>query len=231
MRPIAILAFAGTALVASLLVAPVAADAAQSPRARKPATAANDANVTVIYRCTDADGMLSLQNTPCPRGQRQERSVIAKPVDPPASAQAPAPAVVAGVTVTAPAPAPPPAAPATRGEDESPLPPPPLYLCHTPSGGSYVHETGNPPERCREVPLVNVSSSATLPEHDAGVQCVMEQDRCARIPDQELCATWQRRLREATAMLELGNPDLVEQATRQRDQAQRVIDRSCLTEH
>lgn len=215
-------------VAAGMLLALAFGDSAgQSVHARKAKAQAPDPNTTVIYRCTDAGGTLSLQSTPCPRGQRQERSVIAKPVDPVAGAPAATSATPAAVT-----------APATAAAttqlrlriDDTPVPPPPLYLCLTPSGGSYVNETDDPPERCRQVPLVNISNSGSVPEHDGKLQCVMERDRCDRIPDQELCATWKRRLREAGAMLDLGNPDLMDRATRQRDQAQRVIDRSCLTE-
>ena len=212
---------------------------AQATRARKAKAQAAPSGASVIYRCMDAGGTtLSLQSAPCPRGQRQERSVIAKPLDPVADIAA-ATANTAPTSNTAPTAAIAPVTPAAaitpqsrlRADDvPAPPPPPPLYLCRTPSAGSYVNETADPPERCRQVPLVNVSNSGSVPEHDGRLQCVMERDHCDRIPDQELCATWKRRLREAGAMLELGNPDLMERATRQRDQAQRVVDRSCLTE-
>ncbi len=201
--------------------------AGQSVRTRKAKPAANDPNVTVIYRCTDAGGMLSIQNAPCPRGQHQERSVIARPIDP-LPTPLPEPAVTP--TATPPAPAAQPQAvapPSPPPVDDTPLPPPPLYRCHTSSGGSYVNETDTPPERCRDIPLVNVSGSQNIPDH----QCETERDRCERIPDQELCAIWKQRLAEAKSMLELGNPDLVERATRQRDQAQQVMNRSCLTQN
>ena len=216
----------GTIIAAGLLLAFAMGDSAgQSTRTRKAKAAVNDPNVTVIYRCTDAGGMLSIQSTPCPRGQRQERSVIARPIDPlplpiPDSTT---PATPAANTAPAPQAAATPAAPV----DDTPLPPPPLYRCHTSSGGSYVNETDAPPERCRDVPLVNISGSQNVPDHE----CQMERDRCERIPDQELCATWKQRLAEARSMLELGNPDLVERATQQRDQAQQVMNRSCLTQN
>lgn len=208
-----------------LLTLAVGDSAGQSTRTRKAKAAANDPNVTVIYRCTDAGGMLSIQSTPCPRGQHQERSVIARPVDPlplpiPDSTT---PATPVANTAPAPQAAATPAAPV----DDTPLPPPPLYRCHTSSGGSYVNETDTPPERCRDVPLVNISGSQNVPDHE----CQMERDRCERIPDQELCATWKQRLAEAKSMLELGNPDLVDRATLQRDQAQQVMNRSCLTQN
>ncbi|WP_129588325.1 hypothetical protein [Solilutibacter silvestris] len=219
------------AICVSLIVAATAI-AGQPAAKRKAKTVANDPNSTVIYRCTAADGMLSIQSVPCPHGQHQERSVIARPIDP----VTPLPTSIAttsdpAASTAAAAPTQPAAAAPSPAVDDTPLPPPPLYRCHTPSGGSYVNDTDSPPERCREVPLVNISGSQNVPEHDGRMQCEMEHDRCERIADQELCATWQQRLREAKAMLELGNPDLVERATTQRDQSQRVVDRACLTQH
>lgn len=220
-----------TIAMGALLAVAGGAIAGQSAAKRKAKAATRDPNATVIYHCTAADGMLSIQSTPCPRGQHQERSVIARPVDPIAPLPTPIampddPATpVANATAQVAVPAP------SQPVDHTPLPPPPLYRCRTPSGGTYVNETDTPPERCRQIPLVNISSSQTMPEHDPGMQCVMERDRCERISDQELCATWQQRLREAKAMLELNNPDLVDRATTQRDQAQRVVDRACLTQN
>ncbi|MBW8824028.1 MAG: DUF4124 domain-containing protein [Xanthomonadales bacterium] len=211
-----------TILATGLLMLAVGTGAGQSTRTRKTRTVAHDPNATVIYRCTDAGGMLSIQSTPCPRGQHQERSVLARPVDPP---PAPSPAIATGAPANPVANAVPATPAASPPIDTTPLPPPPLYRCHTPSGGSYVNETDNPPERCRDVPLVNISSSQTVPNHE----CEMERDRCERIPDQELCASWKQRLGEARSMLELGNPDLVERATLQRDRAERVMSHSCLT--
>src|SRR5580765_420409 len=213
-----------------LLVA-TAAIAGQSTAKRKAKAVANDPNATVIYHCTAADGMLSIQSSPCPRGQHQERSVISRPIDP-----LPMPMPIATTPETV-SPTPSTTATPTRPVaatpppvDDTPLPPPPLYRCHTPSGGTYVNETDSPPERCREIPLVNISGSQTVPDHDGRMQCEMEHDRCERIADQELCATWEQRLREAKATLELGNPDVVERATIQRDQSQRVVERACLTQ-
>ena len=221
MRRLTIATTAMLLIGGTLLALAIGDGSAQSARTRKSRTPVIDPNATVIYRCTDAGGMLSIQSSPCPRGQRQERSVIARPVDP-----VPVPATTAAAPV-ADAPQVQSAAPPSPPVDDTSLPPPPLYRCHTPSGGSYVNETDNPPERCRDVPLVNISGSQTVPDHE----CELERDRCERIPDQELCASWKQRLGEAKSMLELGNPDLVERATLQRDQAQRVMNRSCLTQN
>lgn len=77
----------------------------------------------VVYRCTDASGAVTLQNdTPCPKGSKQERRVMeaASPVAPPAAPVAPAAPIAPAAPAAAPAPA------AIR----APAPPPPA----TPSG-------------------------------------------------------------------------------------------------
>ena len=48
-----------------------------------------------VFRCIDAKGKTSLQDTPCPAGSRQETMRMARPVDaPPPVIPSPAPAAV-----------------------------------------------------------------------------------------------------------------------------------------
>ena len=49
--------------------------------------AGHSANVT-IYRCTDERGRLTLRDSPCPKGERQEARTMVRPKDPPARARA-----------------------------------------------------------------------------------------------------------------------------------------------
>lgn len=100
-----------------------------------PARAA-ETDVT-IYRCTDAKGKLTLRDTPCAKGQKQEtRSMLrptdasASPVRPPSAPRAAPPPPTRVVIVNAPR---------------------PLYECVTPDGDRYTSDSdaGNP----RFVPL------------------------------------------------------------------------------
>lgn len=99
---------------------------------------ASAAEVT-IYRCTDAQGRLTLRDTPCRKGERQQTREMRRPTDP-----APRPRA----TVT-PAPAPPayPAPPRVVVIQA----PPPLYECMSVDGRRYTSDSGegNP----RWVPL------------------------------------------------------------------------------
>lgn len=89
---------------------------------------AQDRGVT-IYRCTDAVGRLSLQDSPCAQGQSQQRRTMLQPVDPPAEA-APAPAPAAPVA----------ADPAPRlAAAHAPRP---MYECVRPDGSRYTSDDG-----------------------------------------------------------------------------------------
>lgn len=83
-----------------------------------------------IYRCTDAEGRLTLRDTPCRPGERQQARDMLRPKDParpPADARRP--------------PAQPAAAPAMRVVVVTP--PRPLYECITPDGEVYTSETAS----------------------------------------------------------------------------------------
>ncbi|MFC0676600.1 DUF4124 domain-containing protein [Lysobacter korlensis] len=92
----------------------------------------------VIYRCTDANGRLTLRDTPCRKGEQQQARTMQRPTDPPARPAAPAASA-------------PPAAPAERTRIVVVTPPRPLYQCVTPDGEHYTSE--NDAGQPRWVPL------------------------------------------------------------------------------
>ncbi len=110
----------------SLLAALVAMPAAQAQTVSPVA----DAQVT-IYRCVGSNGALTLRDSPCPKGEKQEVRAMQRPRDPPPSARPPA--------VTAPA-----AAPAAPGIPQVVYltPPRPMYECTTPDGDTYTSDNG-----------------------------------------------------------------------------------------
>lgn len=103
-----------------------------------PGNRSNAADKVTIYRCTDANGKLTLRDTPCAKGQQQETRSMLRPTDAPARSVRTQPAPLA---VTAPA--------VTRVIVINA--PRPLYECVTPDGTRYTSDTGqgNP----RFVPL------------------------------------------------------------------------------
>jgi hypothetical protein len=101
---------------------------------------AHAAGDVTIYRCTDASGHLTLRDTPCRKGERQQTRTMIRPTD------APAPRIM-------------PATPPPRDETTASTavrtvlitPPRPMYECIPPDGEPYTSDTdeGNP----RWVPL------------------------------------------------------------------------------
>lgn len=157
-------------------------------------------NQVVIYRCTDAGGSLTVQNdTPCPSGSRQERSVIDPPPPMPAYVPAPAaivaaPAPLVAVEVDAGAEADRPQdAPPSRVPPAERLPPPPLFQCNTWDNDSYLSEDPAPKPRCVRLLTTGVGGDPSL---GAGQACEMKYDQCQRIPDGAACDGWTRRQRE-----------------------------------
>lgn len=88
-----------------------------------------------IYRCTDAQGRLALQDFPCADGQRQEIRTITPPASPPPPPQATAPAE----------PPSPPAGPPAEATVDIIIRAParPMYECTTPDGEHYISDNGD----------------------------------------------------------------------------------------
>lgn len=105
------------------------------------AIAAEPSETVTIYRCTSEDGQLTLRDSPCRAGARQQIIQMQRPQDPPP--QPPAPP--APPTPPQPAPTAPPPTRVVVIERT------PLYQCITPDGVRYTSDspTGNP----RWVPL------------------------------------------------------------------------------
>lgn len=101
--------------------------------AAPPAVAQDD---VTIYRCTDPQGQLALQDFPCADGQQQQVRTMARPQDPAPRSDAGNAAAVDGDST--------PAAP------EQPVvevvvrtPPRPMYECITPDGERYTSDNGD----------------------------------------------------------------------------------------
>jgi hypothetical protein len=84
-----------------------------------------------IYRCTDAQGRLTIANTPCAQGQQQQTRSMLRPKDAPPSAAVPE----EDEAIEAPQPAAPRVAITTA--------PRPLYECVRPDGSVYESDSGD----------------------------------------------------------------------------------------
>ena len=199
------------------VVAPVLASVALSALAPAPASARADAfaptqdaaaaaapRTLQIYRCTDAAGRVTLQNdTPCPKGSRQERQAVDVP--PPLPAYVPReermPDIVAAERADEAAAI----AAAVRPRDDAPAPdakgappaarepPPALYACRTWDNADYLTPDAEPAERCAPLQVVGMDGVARA---DAAA-CEKVVDQCVAVPAEQLCRAWRRRVDEA----------------------------------
>ena len=156
-----------------------------------------NAEEVVIYRCTDASGALTVQNgEPCPKGSREERSVVEPAPAMPVYVPRAPPATVAPITPVAAAKAKPerPRTPEPADlADEERLPPPPIYVCSTYANDTYISEDAEPKPRCEMLDTVGINGDPNL---GAGAACEMKYDQCQRVPDGAACDGWKRRSRE-----------------------------------
>lgn len=169
------------------------------------------ADEVVFYRCTDANGALTMQNMPCPKGSKQEKKVMqsvstapmggAAPAKP-TSSHVPPPASPAAAPTVAPA-LPPAPIPAEAAAAEKRLPPPILFQCTTYDKDTYITEGEEPQSRC--VPLRTVGLDGN-PQTGAGEACEMMRDQCARVPDGALCEAWKKRLGETEVAWRFARP-------------------------
>lgn len=192
----------------------------------------------VIYRCTDANGALTIQNgTPCPKGSKQERRVMeaapslsappntSPPTVPPAAAPQPLvipPALRSPPRVPPPpAPEPPPAEPDVAIADSDRLPPPWLFECRTYNDDSYLSENGESKPRC--VTLTTTGLGGMIESNINTSACEMKMDQCQRVPDGALCDAWRRRLRDAQSALRFGVSEDQAKATAEVQRLTRVV--------
>lgn len=207
------------------LVAMLAAGTLAMPlaQAQKPARAGP--GQVLFYRCTDAAGNVTLQNgVRCPKGQKQEARVLEAPAEP-------APAIAPSMPTTAPAVAAPTAqaplpasanalAPANPDAAPGPLPPPPIYRCHAHNGNSYLSEDGEPKDRCVSLQVNDIAGGQSRSGAEA---CEVQQDRCERVPDAQLCQAWSQHDRQAESLVALDNPDIADKAQALHARTRRVM--------
>ena len=148
----------------------------------------------VIYRCVAADGAVTLQNgTPCAKGLRQQRRVVATPAPVAPSPPAVTPVVALPAPAVDNAPSPPP----TAAPGDGPLKPPPmLYVCLSDSAERYYADAAES-TRCAPLEAVGLDGRSPAPAQ----ACETVRDRCDEVPDAERCAAWAERRRVAEQAL------------------------------
>lgn len=195
------------------------------------------AEEVVFYRCTDAAGALTLQNMPCPKGDKQEKktmqSVSTVPMgvpSTPAPVGAPAAPPTAPTTEARPTPSPAPTAasgPAADSPAQAPdskrLPPPVLFQCTTHDKDTYITESAEPQSRCVALRTVGLDGN---PRTGAGEACEIMRDTCARVPDGALCDAWKKRLGETEVSWRFAREKNVEKNKEEFERVQRIVGES-----
>ncbi|MFT4197209.1 MAG: DUF4124 domain-containing protein, partial [Pseudoxanthomonas sp.] len=106
------------------------------------------------------------------------------------------------------------------------LPPPILFRCTTYDQGSYLAESADPQSRC--VPLRTVGLDGNPTSAGAGQACQVVHDSCARVPDEQLCAAWKKRLGEAEVAWRFGRPQNAAANQAEFERVQRIVnDTTC----
>lgn len=193
---------------------------------------AAQAQEVVFYKCTDANGNISMQNDkPCAAGMKQEIRRVGEVKTVPVPTQAPKPTAQ-------------PEAPPQYGEfvqvgnpriKRAPAPeaaqlplPPALYQCSTWQGDTYYGETAEPAPRCAPLQVLGIDGSPALAQ---GSACEVKQDQCTAVPEAQLCAAWYRRLDEAEFKLRYSEPAQQQQRQQAQDHIAQAIKTSrCATE-
>lgn len=203
------------------------------------------ADEVVFYRCTDATGALTLQNMPCPKGDKQEKKVMqsvgtvsmgstapaSSPVPSPAAATPPAtPAVADKPTVPAPrmimesgTESDTTAAEAKIETDAKRLPPPVLFQCTTYDKDSYITESEEPQSRCVAMSTVGLDGN---PQLGAGEACEVMRDQCARVADGALCEAWKKRMDETEVAARFARAENVAKNQAEFERAQKIYNES-----
>lgn len=148
-----------------------------------------------IYRCTDANGALLLQNDePCPAGYKQQAQVVdvPPPLPPYIPREQRMPDVVAAEEAAHDA-----AVAKALPKQVSPearVAPPALFQCRTWENNAYLTESESPAERCAPMRVVGLDGR---PRPGLGSACQKTVDTCEAVAEDALCAAWRRRVDEA----------------------------------
>ena len=174
---------------------------------------ADDATVT-IYRCLDAKGHITLQDDPCPKDSQETMRSMVRPKDAPArSVKAPPP------------PYDEPAPPAEETYPDFVPPPPPMYQCTSYDGIVRESEVYDPNPHCEPLALYYPYPEQLTPQQ-AGA-CRWVQDSCVRLSDEQTCAIFRQKKKEAASALLHAFSDTQSYRKSELQRLTQIVDESC----
>lgn len=167
-----------------------------------------------IYRCLDAKGKVSLQDSPCAKTSKQESLEMARPKD---AAPVKNPVAKPAPVITQ--------MPPVQDSIPSLLAPPDLYQCTNYEGKTRDSENYDPNPRCE--PLWAQGYRMEHAPYEQRAACSWVQDSCVRYEGRALCERWKAKKKQAESDLRYAFSDTA--AFRKSDLARisQIVQRSC----
>lgn len=159
---------------------------------------ARAADQVVLYRCTNANGDVTVQDSECPKGSTGKKLTydvppppkVETPPTPPAASDSKIAASPAKASTAEPAAAAAPGAVAVA---------PPLWTCRGLDNKPYLSEVADPPTKC--LPLASMGYDVSRLPPDLAGSCQEVRDECRELQGPELCEAWRSRRDETKAEL------------------------------
>jgi hypothetical protein len=180
---------------------------------QRPAIAADD--TVTIYRCLDAKGHVTLQDDPCPKDSKETSRSMARPKDAP----------VRSAKATAPPSYELPEPPANEPYPDFAPPPPPMYQCTSYDGIVRESEVYDPNPHCEPLVLYYPNPEQLTPQQ--ATSCRWVQDSCVRLSDEQTCALFRQKKREAESALLHAFSDTQSYRKSELQRLTQIVDESC----
>jgi hypothetical protein len=170
-----------------------------------------------VHRCTDAKGLVTLQDEPCPKGSHDSAREMIRPKDPPAPSKTKIPAQPAPVVLLPP--------PEPEAPSRDLIPPPPMYRCTSYDGIERYSESYDPNPRCEPLVLYYPYPNNLTPAQ--ALSCRWVEDSCVRLSDQATCARWKDMKKEAVSAVLHSFSDTAAYRKSELQRISQIVDESC----
>jgi hypothetical protein len=177
------------------------------------AAPAGRADDITVYRCKDASGNVTMQDSPCAAGTTGSARTMTRPQDPPPDTTA---------RTTRPQ-APPAPAPEEVVEPVYVEPPPPMFECTDYDGAVRYSETYRPSNRC--VPLAVLGYD--VGPGAAAATCRWVEESCLRLDDESSCRHFKQLLVEAKSAALHAFSDTAAFRKSEVERLTRIVNESC----
>lgn len=167
----------------------------------------------IIFRCVDAKGKVSLQDSPCAKSSTQETREMQRPKDAPALKKMPDAKPVQAI----------PAQPPVQNLIAS-LSPPDLYQCTNYEGKTRDSESYDPNPRCEPVWAQRWSGTAPI---EIISSCTWVKDSCVRYQASVLCDRWKAKQKQAQSDLRYAFSDTLAYRKSELTRITQIVRNSC----